>query len=93
MYAMAYADCCESKKCKGIKKAVVAKDVNFDDYINVLKTTVSNQVSITNIRSKSHTVKTVQENKVCLSAYDDKRYIHDNGVSSYAYGNCNIAVI
>ena len=29
-------------------------------------------------------------NKVSLSAYDDKRWIRDDGVSSYAYGHFRI---
>ena len=33
----------------------------------------------------------MEMNKVSLSAYDDKRYILDNGISSYAYGHYQIA--
>lgn len=29
-------------------------------------------------------------NKVSLSCFDDKRYIHNNGVTSYAYGQYKI---
>ena len=28
-------------------------------------------------------------NKISLSAYDDKRYILDDGITSLAYGHCN----
>ena len=27
--------------------------------------------------------------KISLSCFDDKRYIHENGVTSYAYGYAN----
>lgn len=87
MYAMVYEDANETKKCKGVKKSVVTKDINFNDYKKVLKTTKKNMVSIVNIRSKSHNVNTVEESKVCLSAYDDKRYLLNDGIKSYAYGN------
>ena len=39
------------------------------------------------IRSSKHQIYTMELNKVSLSAYDDKRYILEDGISSYAYGN------
>jgi len=42
------------------------------------------------IRSFDHSIYTVNVTKVSLSAYDDKRYILDDGVSSYAYGHYKI---
>ena len=35
---------------------------------------------------------TVDVSEVSLSAYDDKRYILDDGVSSYTYGTCNYCI-
>ena len=32
-----------------------------------------------------------ERNKVSLSCFDDKRYIHNDGVTSYAYGQYKIA--
>ena len=43
------------------------------------------------IRSNKHQLYTMEINKVSLSAYDDKRWIKDNGMSSYAYGHCEIS--
>ena len=42
------------------------------------------------IRSENHHLGSYQLNKVSLSCYDDKRYIHKNGISSYAYGHKSI---
>ena len=42
------------------------------------------------IRSFDHNVYTVNVTKVSLSAYDDKRYILDDGVTSYAYDHFRI---
>ena len=42
------------------------------------------------IRSFDHNVYTVNVTKVSLSAYDDKRYIQEDGVTSYAYGHFRI---
>lgn len=90
MCAMVLEDTKESKKFKGVKRSVVTKDINFNDYKNTLDTTNKNVVDIVNIRSKSHIVKTIQERKICSSAYEDKTYLLSDGVSSYAYGNVNI---
>ena len=39
------------------------------------------------IRSFDHQIYTVNVNKVSLSAYDEKRFIRNDGISSYAYGH------
>ena len=38
------------------------------------------------IRSQRHQVGSYETNKVSLSCFNEKCYIHDNGKSSYAYG-------
>ena len=38
-------------------------------------------------RTDCHQISSYEYNKISLSCYDDKRYIHDNGVTSYAYGH------
>ena len=42
------------------------------------------------IRSQNHELSSHEINKVSLSCFDDKRYIHEDGITSYAYGNKNI---
>ena len=42
------------------------------------------------IRRQNHELGSYEINKVSLSCFDDKRYIHGNGVTSYAYGHYNI---
>ena len=42
------------------------------------------------IRSKSHELGSYEINKVSLSCFDDKRYIHEDGITSYAYGHYDI---
>ena len=37
------------------------------------------------IRSFDHNIYTVDVSKISLSAYDDKRFIKEDGVSNYAY--------
>ena len=45
------------------------------------------------IRSNLHQLGSYELNKVSLSCFDDKRYIHENGVTSYAYGHYNISTL
>ena len=42
------------------------------------------------IRSQNHELGSYEINKVSLSCFDDKRYILEDGVISYAYGHYNI---
>jgi hypothetical protein len=43
------------------------------------------------IRSTKHTIGTYETRKVTLSCFDDKRYLLEDGVTSYAYGSQRIA--
>ena len=56
-------------------------------YSNILKTSGKMYSRMKVIRSQKHVLYTMDMNKVSLSAYDDKRYILNDGVSSYAYGH------
>ena len=42
------------------------------------------------IRSTKHTLGTYEIRKTTLSCSDDKRYLLEDGVTGYAYGNRNI---
>jgi hypothetical protein len=42
------------------------------------------------IRSMKHVIGTYEMRKVTLSCFDDKRFLLEDGVTSYAYGNKNI---
>ena len=42
------------------------------------------------IRSEKHKLYTVTQNKTSLSAYDDKRYILDDGISTLPYGHYSL---
>ena len=41
------------------------------------------------IRSQNHQLGSYEINKVSLSCFDDKRYILEDGITSYAYGHYN----
>ena len=42
------------------------------------------------IRSDRHQLGGYEINKVSLSCFDDKRYLHKDGQTSYAYGHKHI---
>ena len=42
------------------------------------------------IRSRNHIITTYEKNKISLSAFDDKRYILDNGINTLPYGHKDI---
>jgi len=76
------------KKVKGIKKNYVKKHIRHQSFLEVIR----NPKLITGatfhlFQSRNHEVRTVEINKVCLSAFDDKRYILDHGVTTLAYSD------
>ena len=78
------------KTAKGIKKNVIKNNIKHEDYKNVLLNNEQSHHKMKTIRSQKHQLGSYEINKVSLSCFDDKRYIHDNGISSYAYGHYKI---
>jgi hypothetical protein len=87
MYSIQFEDGNESKKAKGIVSSVIKKDLKHKMYRNILETSGKMYSKMKVIRSNKHQMYTMEMNKVSLSAYDDKRWIKDDGISSYAYGH------
>ena len=77
----------EKRTAKGIVKNVIEKELKHEIYKNILKTGDKMYSDMKVIRSEKHEIYTMNLRKVSLSAYDDKRYIKNDGVSSYAYGH------
>ena len=72
---------------KGIKKKVIKNNIKHEDYKNTLINNEQMHHKVKTIRSQKHQLRSYEINKVSLSCFDDKCYIHDNGGSSYAYGH------
>jgi hypothetical protein len=79
--------CEEVKKDKEIKKNIVAREIMFEDYKDVLFTGKPQFHRINMIRSELHNVYTITCNKPALSANDDKRVIMDDRISTKAIGH------
>ena len=77
----------EEKKAKGIVTSVIKKDLKHEMYKKILTTSGKMYSRMKVIRSQKHRVYTMDINKISLSAYDDKRFLLEDGISSYAYGH------
>ena len=65
----------ELKKCKGIKKNVLKKKLDFDDYVKCLFTGEKEMRKMNIIRSENHHIYSKEVNKIALSNEDDKRVV------------------
>ena len=90
MYSYIKSDEKCGKTAKGIKKNVIKNNVKHENYKNVLLNNEQLHHKMKTIRSQKHQLGSYEINKVSLSCFDDNRYIHDNGISSYAYGHYKI---
>ena len=78
------------KTAKGIKKNVIKNDITHENYKDTLFNNDQMYYKMKTIRSENHQLGSYEINKVSLSCFDDKRYIHEDGITSYAYGHKNI---
>ena len=90
MYSYILENNKEKKTAKGNKKCVIKKDITHENYEETLFNKKQMHHKMKNIRSDKHQLGSYEINKVSLSCFDDKRYIHENGITSYAYGHYNI---
>jgi len=79
------------QKVKGIKKHYVKKHVRHQNFFDVIRNPeLTTDATFRLFKSKNDQVHIVEMNKVCLSAFDDKRYILADGVTTLAYGHKDI---
>ena len=79
-----------SRTAKGIKKNVIKQKIQHDNYKDTLFNKKQMRHTMRLIKSEKHRIGSYVVNKTSLSCFDDKRYIHKNGVTSYAYGHNKI---
>ena len=90
MYSYVKDNLKEERTAKGIKKNVIKNNIKHEDYKKTLLKEEQMHHKMKTIRSNKHQLGSYEINKVSLSCFDDKRYIHNNGTSSYAYGHYKI---
>jgi hypothetical protein len=76
-------------RAKGIQRAAI-KDVRHANFLQQLHDPHENMLLNRRIGSRLHRVYTLEFNKRALCAFDDKRYICENGIDTYAHGNKRI---
>ena len=74
----------EVRKCKGIKKYVVKKRLNFDDYLQCLFTGRKEMRKMKIIRSEKHEIYSKEVNKIALSNEDNKRLVLEDKIKTEA---------
>ena len=79
-----------NKTAKGVKKNIIKRDIDHSDYLACLQNIMRHKMKT--ILSECHHIFSYEINKTNLSCYDDKRYILDDGKTSYAYGHCQTVV-
>ena len=80
------------KKAKGNKTSVTEKELTHDDYWGVVNGEGAIYRKNVGFRSEKHIITTAVINKKALSVLDTKRWVLEDGVSSYAYGHYNAKV-
>ena len=75
------------KTAKGVKKNVIKNDIKHEDYKRTLLNEEQMHHKMNTIRSHKHQLGSYEVNKISLSCFDDKRYILEDGIESYAYGH------
>ena len=75
---------------KGIKKNIIKNNIKHENYKEVILNDKQIHHTMKTIRSQKHQLGSYEINKVSLSCFDDKRYILEDGIKSYAYGHYNI---
>ena len=78
------------KTAKGIKKNVIKKGIKHENYKCVLLNSKQVHYKMKTIRRQRHQLGSYEITKISLSCFDDKRYLDDDGIGSYAYGHYEI---
>ena len=92
MYSLESGDGKTSAKAKGIPKSVTKRKLPHDMFREALVNQNPCSVEFHQLVSKKHVVSVTKQTKKALSAYDDKRYINPDGVTTLAYGHKDIPV-
>ena len=78
------------KKAKGVPKLKVKRDLDMKDYEATLHEHIPKKVNFNAIRSKNHQIHSINQSKVGLTSYDNKRYWF-NDTDSLPYGHYSLS--
>ena len=86
VYSVLFQDQKGDSKAKGVKK-ILTEQYNIDQYIECLFNEHIHSCEYRSIRSIRHDLFTVDEKKIALSPWDDKRFWLLDASSSLAFGH------
>ena len=90
MYSVSIATDKEKKVAKGVKKALVDKEISHNNYKQCLMSSElkdnQQRANFNLIRSQDHNIRSINVTKISLCCYDDKRALINN-IDSYAHGH------
>ena len=78
------------KKAKGVPKLKVKRDLDMKDYEATLHEHIPKNLNFNAIRSKNHQIYSINQSKVGLTSYDNKRYWF-NDTDSLPYGHYSLS--
>lgn len=90
MYSLLTVDNVSKFTAKGVSKTFAEKHLRHELYLRTLKDKTITRATCRQFRSKVHKLFTVELNKIALSAFDNKRFILRDSVSSVPYGHYKI---
>ena len=80
----------EMKTLKGVPKTVVKTKIHFENYLMALLKKKKYSAVFTKIACKNHTLRTIRQQKLALSSFDDKRFVFDCRIHTVPYGSFHI---
>lgn len=78
------------KKSKGVKSSVIKNSISFKDYKNCLINQKILYETQRTIQSKLHNIYSVEQTKIALSPFDDKRYLIGGSVNTLPWGHYSL---
>ena len=90
MYSFITSEGKNTKKAKGVKRAVVSKTLHHDMYKDALLNRKIYRSTQVTLRSKKHKIGVYRQTKTSLCPLDTKRYILEDGIETLSYGHCKI---
>ena len=85
MYSILDVNNCEKSVHKGHNS-----NTGHDEFIDVYPNKKVVRHNMRGIKYRDHIITTYEKNKISLSAFDDKRYILDDGINTLPYGHKDI---
>ena len=92
MYSLMTCDGVQKNTAKGVSRAVIRQVLKHELYERMLHESMAMMASGRRIGSRNHQLYTLKILKVALSAYDDKRYVLEDGTTTLAHGHYRIGL-